>query len=68
MNNEPPYIEITVSEEAEVTVEAKNSQGGACLEATMEIENDLGLVKERVKKPSFFQRAVSTVKKVRVGQ
>lgn len=68
MTDPIPHITVDIDTEARTKVEAHGFKGGECLAATMEIEQALGRVATRSKKREFFERAVSTVRKLRVGQ
>ncbi len=47
-------IEVTIDPEGIVSVEATGFRGNACEKATKEIEEALGLQKNRKKKPEYF--------------
>lgn len=49
-------IHITVHTDGDVSLEAQGYQGEACLEATRELEEKLGSVEQREKKPSFYEQ------------
>ncbi len=51
-------IEVTIKD-GNIAVEAKNFAGADCLKATKFIEDALGNVAERTKKPEFNQRQVN---------
>lgn len=50
-------IEVTISPDGEVTIEAKGYVGSSCEAATKELEQELGLQNaKRRKKAEYFQR------------
>ena len=53
-------IEVTIDAAGTVTVEATGFQGGACEQATKEIEEALGLKKARKKKPEYYALGKTT--------
>ena len=57
-----PTIEIVVSTTGEFTIEGVGFKGPGCEKATKFLEEALGQVEERRKKPEFHQQAVSTQK------
>lgn len=52
-----PEIEIIISPDGEISIEAKGYTGGKCLEATKPYEKALGVTIERKKKPEFFSES-----------
>ena len=55
-----PTIEIVVSPTGEFTIEGVGFKGPGCEKATKFLEEALGVVNSKVKKPEFHQQAVST--------
>lgn len=53
----PEQIVITISPEGAVTVEAQGFTGKTCESATKAIENALGAVNQRTKKPEYHLTA-----------
>jgi len=54
-----PTIEIIVSTTGEFTIEGVGFKGADCENATKFLEEALGVVNSKVKKPEFHQRVVS---------
>ena len=54
-----PTIEIVVSTTGEFTIEGIGFKGAGCEAATQFLEEALGVVNSRIKKPEFHQQAVS---------
>ncbi len=55
-----PTIEIVVSTTGEFTIEGIGFKGPGCEKATKFLEEALGVVNSKVKKPEFHQQARST--------
>lgn len=55
-----PTIEIIVSPTGEFTIEGVGFKGAGCEKATKFLEEALGKVEQRRKKPEFHQQAVSS--------
>lgn len=55
-------IEVIISPEGEVTIEAIGYKGSACERATAELEKALGTTTERKKKPEYHSHASATQK------
>jgi hypothetical protein len=53
----PKTIEIIVSETGEVSIDAVGFKGADCEKATAYLEQALGVVGKKMKKPEFTQRA-----------
>ena len=53
-----PTIEIIVSPTGDFTIEGVGFKGAGCEKATKFLEEALGVVNSKVKKPEFHQRAV----------
>ena len=53
-----PTIEIVVSTTGEFTIEGVGFKGAGCEKATQFLEEALGVVNSKVKKPEFHQQAV----------
>lgn len=51
-------IHVRVSPTGEVNVEALGFQGSGCEAATMAIEEALGTVRQRTRKPDFWRRVL----------
>ena len=49
-------IEVTIKTDGKVEIEAIGFKGGACEKATQAIEQALGTVSTRKKKPEFYQQ------------
>jgi len=49
-------IEVTIKTDGKVVIEAIGFKGGACEKATQAIEQALGTVASRKKKPEFYQQ------------
>ena len=54
-----PTIEIIISPTGEFVIEGVGFKGADCEKATKFLEEALGVVNTRVKKPEFHQRAVA---------
>ena len=50
-------IDVRVSTQGEITVEAQGFQGKGCEAATKAIEEALGKPRERVRKPDFWRQS-----------
>jgi hypothetical protein len=50
-----PTVEIIVSPQGEITIDAVNFKGADCEKATAYLEDALGVVKNRAKKPDYHQ-------------
>jgi hypothetical protein len=48
-------LEIQISEDGTVTLNVQGAKGSSCLDLTKDIEESLGVVLEREKKPSFYE-------------
>ena len=55
-------IEIIVSPTGEFTIEGVGFKGAGCEKATKFLEEALGVVNSKVRKPEYHQQAVSTQK------
>ena len=53
-------IEITVSTSGEIQIDAVGFKGPDCEQATKFLEEALGVVGQKVKKPEYHQRNVTT--------
>lgn len=60
-------IEITVEENGNVVIQAIGYSGPACIEATREIEEALGIVTERNRTTEFFART-TTMQRQKIGK
>ncbi len=60
------HIEITPDGEVKVTV--KGASGGACLELTKALENELGVVVERQMTSAFYEMEANVGETVHVGE
>jgi len=54
-----PTIEIVVSPTGDFTIEGVGFKGAGCEKATKFLEEALGVVSTKVKKPEFHQRATA---------
>ena len=54
-----PTIEIVVSPTGEFTIEGVGFKGAGCEKATKFLEEALGVVSTKVKKPEFHQQAAA---------
>jgi hypothetical protein len=59
----PKSIEIEFAENGDVKIEAVGFKGQGCEAATKAIEEALGIVKDRKKKPEYNQQVVGQQKK-----
>jgi hypothetical protein len=48
-------LTILISHDGTVTVEVEGAQGASCLDLTRDIEQAIGLVREREKKAAFYE-------------
>jgi hypothetical protein len=62
-----PTIEIIVSPTGEFTIEGVGFKGAGCEKATRFLEEALGVVNSKVKKPEFHQLGTTTQKQ-QLGQ
>jgi hypothetical protein len=46
---------IHISQEGQVSIEVEGVQGASCLDVTQDLEDSLGRVRERIKKPAFYE-------------
>jgi hypothetical protein len=60
-------IEVTVASTGEITIEAVAFQGADCEKATRYLEEALGVVSTRTKKPEYHQRSHRAAQQ-RLGQ
>jgi hypothetical protein len=60
-------IEITVSPSGELSIEGVGFKGADCEKATKFIEEALGMVENRRKKPEYHQRGHKTIKQTLGG-
>lgn len=58
----PKTIEIIVSSTGEVSIDAVGFKGADCEKATAYLEQALGVVGRKMKKPEYSQRAQATQK------
>ena len=52
-------IEVTIKTDGKVEIEAIGFKGGACEKATQAIEQALGTVAARKKKPEYYQQNIT---------
>jgi Protein of unknown function (DUF2997) len=52
-----PTIEITISPQGEIVIEGVNFKGADCERATLFLEEALGVVGNRMRKPDYYQRS-----------
>jgi hypothetical protein len=50
-----PTVEITINPQGEISIDAVNFKGADCEKATAYLEEALGVVKNRAKKPEYYQ-------------
>jgi len=60
-------IHVRVSPEGEITVEAHGFQGKGCEAATKAIEDALGKVRERARKPDYWRQSRHTRNQQQLG-
>jgi hypothetical protein len=60
-------IEVTVSPTGEITIEAVAFKGADCEQATKYLEDALGAITTRTKKPEYYQRSRQAAQQ-RLGQ
>lgn len=53
-------IQVLVSPQGEVQIEATGFKGNACEQATADIEKALGVTGKKIKKPEYYQTAAHT--------
>ena len=63
-----PTIEIVVSSTGEFTIEGVGFKGAGCEKATRFLEEALGVVDSKVKKPEFHQQAVVHKQQQQLGR
>ena len=63
-----PTIEIVVSSTGEFTIEGVGFKGAGCEKATRFLEEALGVVNSKVKKPEFHQQAVVHKQQQQLGR
>ena len=63
-----PTIEIVVSSTGEFTIEGVGFKGAGCEKATRFLEEALGVVGSKVKKPEFHQQAVVHKQQQQLGR
>jgi hypothetical protein len=49
-------MEIQIANDGTVTINVQGAKGSSCLDLTRDLEEALGLVLEREKKPSFYEQ------------
>jgi hypothetical protein len=49
-------LEINIGEDGTVTVNVLGARGSSCLDLTKDLEESLGVVVDREKKPSFYEQ------------
>ncbi len=49
-------LEISISNDGEVSINVQGAKGSSCLDLTKEIEESIGVVIEREKKASFYEK------------
>ena len=60
LNSAQKHIDITFASDGTVEVEAIGFKGQGCEQATKQVEEALGIVANRKKKPDFYQPAKSS--------
>lgn len=52
-------LEITIAPGGAIAIEASGFKGSDCEQATRELEQALGIVRQRTRKPEFYQKAIN---------
>jgi len=60
-------LEISITPEGEVKIEVKGVKGADCLEVTKDIEEALGVVKNREHTSEYYQQPVEEKQKIKLG-
>ena len=60
-------LEISITPEGEVKIEVKGIKGSSCVDATKEIEEALGVVKDREHTSEFYQQEQAQESKIKLG-
>lgn len=55
-------IEVTVDKQGNVSIEVIGGEGPSCMEETKDLEDKLGIVESREKKPEYYKEAGTTTK------
>ena len=61
-------IEVIVTPQGEIVIEAIGFKGGACEKATAAIEQALGVARAKRRKPEFNQQAAPITKQQSIGR
>ncbi len=54
-------LEISISEDGEVSINVLGAKGKKCLDITKEFEDAIGVVTKRETKPSFYESEESSI-------
>lgn len=60
-------IDIQITPEGEVKLVVRGAPGGACLELTRALEEELGIVVDREKTSEFYQQPATVQDEVKIG-
>ena len=60
-------IDIEITPDGEVKLTVRGAPGGACLELTRKLEEELGIVVEREKTSEFYQQPTTVQDEVKIG-
>jgi hypothetical protein len=52
-----PEINVLIKEDGEIQIDVKGAKGADCAKLTEDIEDALGDVQSRKKKPEFYQKS-----------
>ncbi|TLD71667.1 DUF2997 domain-containing protein [Phragmitibacter flavus] len=52
-------LEITIAPGGAIAIEASGFKGSDCEQATRDLEQALGIVRQRTRKPEFYQKAAN---------
>lgn len=61
-------LQIEITPDGEVKITVKGASGEACLDLTRSIEEELGVVTDRVKTSEFYQNETTVTDVVKVGE
>jgi hypothetical protein len=61
-------LTVCISPEGLVTIEVDGVRGASCLELTRELEENLGFILEREKKPAFYEEEKALAAAGRAGE
>lgn len=60
-------IDIEITPDGEVKLTVRGAPGGACLELTKALEEELGIVVDREKTSEFYQQPATVQDEVKIG-